>query len=137
MFLPAAAMHALIAAAVVNSDSPATHDGEGQRLLAAAHARNLAVSRDWQVLLHYRRTAFGGWRSEADGAGFFLAGPRGRHDPAAELDATLTAALSPAPSGDDHPQCRFPARWAWLKEVLPIDPARVPDQVCPAFAIWR
>ncbi|HET6284630.1 MAG TPA: DUF4105 domain-containing protein [Polyangia bacterium] len=137
MFLPAAAMHALIAAVVVVSDPPATDDSEGQRLLAAAHAGNLAASRGWQVLLHYRRTAFGGWRSEADGAGFFLAGPRGRHDPGAELDATLAALLSPAPSGDDHPQCRFPARWAWLKAVLPIDPARVPDQVCPAFATWR
>lgn len=109
------------------------------RLLGEAHAQRLAESRDWQVLLHYRRTTFGGWKSEADGDGFFLAGPPGRHDPAAELDADLKAFVAPAPAaaGDPHPQCRFPARWDWLKRALAIDARAVPDQPCPTFETWR
>ena len=28
-------------------------------------------------------------------------------------------------------RCRFPARYEWLKETLPIDPARLPAPECP------
>jgi hypothetical protein len=105
-------------------------------LLAAARNLRLSETRDWQVLLHYRRTLFGGWRSEADGLGFFLAGARGRRDPEAELAASLNAFLAAGPAGDDHAQCRFPARWEWLKGALRIDPARAPDVPCPALQTW-
>jgi hypothetical protein len=105
-------------------------------LTRAAHDRRLAESRLWQVLLHYRRTTFGGWRSEADGLDFFLASKRGRRDPSAELQASLAAFLAPSPAGDGHAQCRFPARWAWLKDELAIDPRRAPDRPCPDLAVW-
>jgi hypothetical protein len=108
-----------------------------QSLVETAHARHLDETRDWQVLLHYRRTLFGGQRSEADGAGFFLAGPQGRRDPAAELDASLRAFLADTPVGDEHAQCRFPARWDWLKRTLGVDAARAPDRRCPNFETWR
>lgn len=113
-------------------------------LRAAAHRQGLAVSRQWQVLLHYRKTSRGTWRSEADGPRFFLAGPDGKTDPAAELDATLAAfaeaprPLDPRrPEATQHAQCRFPARWAWLKSALAIDPAQIPGQPCPLFETWR
>ncbi len=97
----------------------------------------------WQVLLHYHPTLFGGWRSSADGPGFFLAGKAGESDPEAELAATLAAFASPAThevqetEAGQHPQCRFPARWSWLKQELAIDTQRLPEQPCPLFAAWR
>lgn len=118
-------------------------------LLADAHARGLAESPQWRALLHYRPRAFGGWRSEADGGGFFLAGPAGRTDPAVELDATITALLAPAPppppvragapaeADPDHAQCRFPARWHWLKQALALQGPEATDVVCPVFDQWH
>jgi hypothetical protein len=111
-------------------------------LIAEAHAQRLAESRDWQVLLHYRATKLGGFRSEADGLGFFLAGKPGQTDRSAELDATLAAFFAAAPADPlnpdtQHAQCRFPARYAWLKRALAIDAARLPDQRCPLLDTWR
>jgi len=125
---------------------PASAHAEGdylQTLLARAQTRGLARSRTWQVLLHYHPSLFGGWSSSADGDGFFLAGRKGAHDPEAELGATLTAFAAPASQAapldeaGQHPQCRFPARWAWLKRELAIDTNRLPEQPCPLFATWR
>jgi hypothetical protein len=110
-------------------------------LIHVARARGLAGSRDWQVLLHYRPTLWGGWQSQADGPGFFLAGPAGKNDPAAELEATLAAFFQPAPRDPydpetQHAQCRFPARFAWLKGQLGIDARRLPDRPCPLLDTW-
>ncbi len=86
-----------------------------------------------------------GRESQADGAAFFLA-PGGKRDPAAELEADLDAFAGPPVAdesdakGEDraqHAQCRFPARWAWLKTTLAIDASKLPDQSCPRFEEWR
>lgn len=105
-----------------------------------AREQHAAESRPWRVLLHMR-----GRESQADGGAFFLA-PDGRRDPAAELEADLDAFAGP-PVADDsdakgedrpqHAQCRFPARWTWLKEALSIDAERLPEQPCPRFEEWR
>jgi len=116
-------------------------------LLAAARARALARDRAWLRLGHWRHRLLGGWKGEADGTGFFLA-PGGKTDPEAELEATLRgffAAGEAAPAGVtladpslEHPQCRFPARFAWLAATLPIDLARLPPRDCPRFdAFWK
>src|SRR4030095_4167889 len=74
----------------------------------------------------------------------FNAGRIGKIDPQRELEATLTAFRGPPVPLDpnrleqsQHPQCRFPARWAFLKQALAIDPARFPDQPCPMYGRWR
>ncbi|HSY37910.1 MAG TPA: DUF4105 domain-containing protein, partial [Polyangia bacterium] len=133
----AAATQLLLAAATL-APAPTLAPDAGYLgdLQAQARDRGLAETRDWQVLLHYRRTLFGGWRSEADGAGFFLAGRTGRRDPAAELAASLAGFLAAGPAGDEHAQCRFPARWEWLKRTLGVDGRRAPDVVCPALHTW-
>ncbi len=97
----------------------------------------LSGGRKWRRLLHYRASGRG-WRSEADGARFFLS-PAGRSDPQAELEATLSAFFEPPPTDAkaQHPQCRFPARYAWLKDRLGFDPARLPEHPCPEFTAWR
>jgi Domain of unknown function (DUF4105) len=129
--------------------------GEGARadptylpeLLAAARDKSLWQERAWLRLGHWRSRLLGGYLSEADGPALFLS-PQGKSDPAAELEATLTGFFAPgdgAPDGPkledpslEHPQCRFPARFAWLAGALSIDPARLPPRSCPRFdAFWR
>src|SRR4051812_2013125 len=78
-------------------------------LLAAAKSKSLAKERAWLRLGHWRAKLLGRWESEADGPALFLS-PDGKHDPAAELEATLAgffAATDPAPAGpppDPFPQ---------------------------------
>ncbi|MBI4345802.1 MAG: DUF4105 domain-containing protein [Elusimicrobia bacterium] len=109
-------------------------------LKARARELRLAEDRAWRALLHGSGRA-----SRADGPAFFLA-PDGRRDPGAELDADLDAFAGPPvadESGDrgeerpQHAQCRFPARWDWLKGRLSIDLQRLPEQRCPRFEDWR
>lgn len=107
----------------------------GADLSARARQLELAGERKWLRLLH-AKAAGKGWRSEADGAQFFLA-PDGRTNPAAELEADLAAFFAPAPAKGQHPQCRFPARYHWLKQKLAFDPARLPEHACPDFEAWR
>jgi hypothetical protein len=125
------------------------------KAIADAHARGLADSRQWRALVHYRPTMFGGWKSEADCVGFFLAGRAGRTDPRAELDATIAALLAPppraapkppsaqpspsppTPPSPEHAQCLFPARWQWLKQALALSGEEVVDVACPTFEEWH
>lgn len=88
-----------------------------------------ARERPWLALLHYKRG-----ESQADGPGFFLS-PRGKKDPAAELQADLDAFASTAPvDRDQTAQCRFPARYFWAKRRFGLT---MPDQRCPRFEEWR
>jgi hypothetical protein len=106
-------------------------------LVAGAHTQQLSRTREWLVLVHYRKTMIGGMASEADGADFFLA-PDGKRNPESELEATLAAFFAP-PVADPmvlHPQCRFVARYAWLNARLGFDPSRLPPQDCPRFRTW-
>lgn len=105
----------------------------------APDARALALAADpaWADLLHYAPAPLSGrWRSLADDPGFFLAAD-GARDPAAELAATLAAVRSPArpEAPDEHPQCRFPARYHWLKSSLP-EAGPWLDQPCPRLEAW-
>jgi Domain of unknown function (DUF4105) len=95
----------------------------------------------WQVLLHYQPVLLrgGGFESEADGLGFFVAGVRGKRDPAAELDAMLTALFTAAPYASEleQPECKFPARTAWLRQQLALDEHTLPRAVCHLYDFWR
>jgi len=108
-----------------------------QSLIAQAHTKHLADQPYWRRLLHDRRNLFGYYESEVDDPHFFL-DSRGRKNPSAELDATLTAFFEPPVIDSDtqHPQCRFPARYAWLKDQLGFD-NRLQEQACPRFEQWR
>lgn len=111
--------------------APAPRDGYRDELLARARELRLAERPKWLRLLHFK-----GRRSEADGAAFFLS-PRGRRDPAAELEADLSAFFEPPPAQGQPAQCRFPARYRWLKAQLAFDAARLPERPCPDFEAWR
>ncbi len=106
-------------------------------LIDRARVQELARTREWEVLLHYQNSWWGGLVSEADGSDFFLARD-GKQNPESELAATLAAFFSP-PVDDPmvlHPQCRFVARYAWLGARLDFDPNRLPPQDCPRFREW-
>src|SRR5579864_1710901 len=63
-------------------------------LLQQAHAKRLADRREWRLLLHDHIDLLGIYHSDIDDRKFFLA-KHGRHDPSAELDATLQAFFEP------------------------------------------
>ncbi|MEZ5906490.1 MAG: DUF4105 domain-containing protein [Geminicoccaceae bacterium] len=109
-------------------------------LIAKAEAEGLASAPAWETLGHYRPNWLGrGRKSLIDSEGFFLA-KNGKSDPSSELEATLAAFFAPAETGGEpalqHPQCRFVARYRWLKEQLDFDPARLPEQDCAELDAW-
>ncbi|MHB8730057.1 MAG: Lnb N-terminal periplasmic domain-containing protein [Sulfuricaulis sp.] len=110
-----------------------------QELVAQARAKHLAQRPEWLNLLHFKPYVYRpGWRSLADDPDFFNA-PNGKHDAQAELEATLASFFSNIQETDkvQNPQCRFIARYHWLKGELHFDPARLPEQPCKRFYQWR
>jgi uncharacterized protein DUF4105 len=87
--------------------------------------------------VHYRETLGGGYTSEADDPGFFMA-RTGKTDPQAELEATLAKLFSDELVGRSRQpaQCAFVARYHWLKSQLAIDDRRLPPQRCERFHAW-
>ena len=102
-----------------------------------AETAGLHWQRYWHLLLHYRPTLVGGYESEADEAGYFLA-PNGKTDPKTELEATLAQFFSTEPVGRSRQPARgaFIARYHWLKAELAIDDARLPAELCERFNSW-
>lgn len=65
---------------------------------------------------------------------FFLS-PIGRNSPTSELQATLDAMMQPvAADPNDHAQCRFPARYLWLRKRGLLRDATEAD--CSNFKNW-
>lgn len=100
-------------------------------LLKKADQKQLYKERYWDVLLHYKKT-FTGIRSLIDDRRFFLS-TDGKKNPKAELEATISGFFEEETSGVEHPQCRFIARYSWLKKELMIDEAKLPHVECKAF----
>src|SRR3989344_9103985 len=108
-------------------------------LVEQAREKNLAQRAEWLNLLHYKSYVYWpGVRSLADDPAFFNA-PDGKTDATAELEATLAVFFSTAEETDkaQNPQCRFIARYHWLKKELHFDPARLPERPCRRFYQWR
>jgi len=109
-------------------------------VVARAEIAELAASPEWIALGYWRRRAAGrGWESLADEPEFFLA-PDGKHDPAAELLATLAAFRAPPETRvrlDLHPQCAFPARFAFVVAALGEAAGDLPRVPCPELDAWR
>jgi hypothetical protein len=101
-------------------------------LVRSAREKGLAEERAWKILLHYEK-AGSGVESLVDDPKFFLA-PDGKKDPRAELEATIAGFFEKENIEVEHPQCRFIARYTWLKEQLSIEDARLPRVEC---AKWK
>jgi len=106
------------------------------QLVSRANADNLAFSRAWLALGHYKPGGLlNDWTSQADDLAFFLS-PHGKHDPKLELEATIRAFGLPVQNADRHAQCRFPARYHWLIGKLGIDPKHLLQVNCEELNTW-
>lgn len=118
--------------------APSVADAYLAALQARAEAQHLADSRYWHRLLHYRPDWLGTGATSTVVSPWFFASPRGRHDPGAELRATLQAffASSPRSPRNEPAQCLWAARYAWLNSQLHFDSRRLPRQRCRALTQW-
>jgi hypothetical protein len=96
-----------------------------------ANSKNLSTQRQWLALLHYDYKSPGRRQSYVDDARFFSS-PEGQADPAAELQATLTAFFD-----DPQVQCRFVARRDFLTTALDGLQAALPPVECTKYEAWR
>jgi hypothetical protein len=95
----------------------------------------LAAKKQWQQLLHVRAIPLSSAReSQNDSPSFFLAA-NGKQNPAAELIADFESFGLVDVAPDQSAQCRFPARYHWLRQQLPELVWQ--DQPCPEFEKWR
>jgi hypothetical protein len=123
---------ALVVVLAVSSVPAAASEGYMQELQQQARGKGLARARTWEVLLHYKPKG-DGVRSLVDDPRFFNA-PNGRTDPQAELDATIAAFFQTEVKPDEeHPRCKFIARYTWLREQLGIDETKLPPADCSKF----
>ena len=54
-----------------------------------------------------------------------------------ELTATLQAFAQPTPLNNQHPICRFPARFLWLQQQLSFQAADFPAPSCKAYQTFQ
>lgn len=103
-------------------------------LLQDAKGKQIYNDRYWDVLLHYKPAIYSktGRKSLIDSPAFFLS-PDGKKDPESELIATIKSFFTEDVLDDNHPKCRFIARYTWLKHVLNIDETRLPVETCKEF----
>ncbi len=92
----------------------------------------------WMALLHYKRLVNGRYISEADGKEFFIS-KSGKYDPESEMIADISGFIEPEGIYDSekmHPQCRFPARYKWLKAKIGTGQSIFKDIKCIRFEEW-
>jgi len=105
--------------------------------------QNLAIEKslwqhqEWLNLIHYyKKSAYSEeYYSHADDNVFFIA-ENGASNPKSELLSTIAALYRTDLTNDDHAQCRFIARFAWLTKHLSIDAGSLPSVSCQKFNTW-
>jgi len=103
-----------------------------------AQASQLGEHPEWLNLLHYKSSRFSkhGYISYVDDKRFFYS-KNGKTDPQSELNETLAAFYNAEIKNDSHALCRFPARFAWLKDKLGIQSEYLPIVLCKEYSDWR
>lgn len=79
--------------------------------------KELSESSKWMRLLHYKKTWYGTYKSEADGEKFFLH-KDGKTNPELELEKAIEVFGRAKVLDDTHPVCKFPLRFKWLNREL-------------------
>jgi len=117
------------------SDNKFNTDG----LIELAKKLKLSQQPVWHKLIHYEEHALGKHQfvSAIHDEGFFNA-IDGATNPAAELESTIRGLTQPPKmvGDDEHTQCKFPARFHWLRKSLNISPESIPFVNCPKFHDW-
>lgn len=108
-------------------------------LINQARLKALSTHPYWLKLIHYKPSGSKQapeFTSEIISPGFFLS-PEGRTNPEAELIATLNALFLPeGASPDSHAQCRFIARYRWLRKELNWSDSVPPSIACKSYNDW-
>lgn len=116
----------LLLPAQAQAASPEEIHDQAQRLDLAHHPT-------WLKLLHYERDDK---QSVVLTDDFFLS-PEGRRDPKAELTATIHAYFAPwGENSDEQARCRFPARYFWLSQHLPLPDYYLREPKCTRLEKW-
>jgi len=104
-----------------------------EEALHTAERLGLANHPTWLKLLHYERD---GKQSVVLTDSFFLS-PNGRSDPKAELIATINAYFTSwGDHCNEHARCRFPARYYWLSQQLPLPNYNLREPRCQRLQKW-
>lgn len=130
---------ALLVLCACSAALPANAATDVEALIEQAQRERLHERPTWRRLLHYVGSG-DDLVSEVDSANFFFAAD-GKRDAQAELAATLRAFFRPADYAigphDEHPQCRFIARFTWLQSQLPLSEAALPQVECQQYRDWH
>lgn len=136
--MPVLFLRCLLLLAMFLVASPVLSQPSADPLIQQATKQQLAYHPYWLKLLHYRDKTWktGNNQSEIVSPDFFLANTGNNH-PDEELKATLQALLAPVGEHPDrHAQCRFVARFQWLRKMLDWRDVALPSVVCNDFARW-
>lgn len=114
---------------IPQSFSYAGEDEYMEYLLNTADREKIHQERMWNVLLHYKQSVMRGRKSLIDDPAFFIA-DNGKINPESELRETIKSFFRTDVKDDEHPRCKFPARYKWLKRRLNIDETKLPQQKC-------
>ena len=137
----AVCLNSLLAFALIVLPPDAAAAGDNPRvaeLQARAIKQRLWRDQHWLNLLYYNgdSSRAEAYDSDVNDARFFLA-PDGATNPESELLATIAAVYRTDLKGDDHAQCRFPARLAWIEQTLDPDADSLPAVDCSQYRQWR
>ncbi|MCK5897161.1 MAG: DUF4105 domain-containing protein [Cocleimonas sp.] len=117
--------------------------GENQQVLQTtllkAEQLKLYNNKTWLRLLHLNKKGRLQQKSEIISPSFFLSNETSipTISPKKELQATLTAFFQPRKKDpNQHAQCRFPARFYWLKQHLSVSLQSAPVINCDRLARW-
>ncbi len=100
-------------------------------IINKAKEERIYSEREWHVLLHYKPRGEG-VESLIDDPGFFIS-PDGKHNPEAELEATLKSFFEDKQDDDKSVRCHFIARYEWLKKRLNLDDEMFGNLECRDF----
>lgn len=103
-----------------------------------AELLQLSQSSTWHKLMLYEPSPKSpeGVESAIHTSDFFLASD-GRHNPLAELQATLVALSSEENTSlDSHAQCKFRRRYIWLDQQLDLSGQGIKALKCPEYESW-
>lgn len=100
--------------------------------------QNLWREQSWINLLHYdvNDKSDDNYLSQVDDERFFNA-KDGKTNSKAELLETIAAFYRTDVKDNEHPLCRFVARFNWLKGKLSLDPTTLPINQCSEYNEWR
>ena len=108
-------------------------------LVRQAEEKGLAYHPYWKALMHYRNRVQANNTnliSEIISSDYFLS-PRGATDSVDEMAATLVAFFNePGENPGNHAQCRFIARYKWLRKSLDWEGLNPPSVTCKHFNEW-